>query len=362
MPDLAGDAGAEHGAARLAFQRDDPVVYGHREPGRVGEEPVRDHVLSDLPADLLVAALEDAQHVGPADDAGQPPVAVDDGKPLEPVLAHQAGGGLHRVVRADRHRGVAHQVARGSLLGRPVPAVVPPGRQGQQVRLGHHAGHLPVVAVTGNPLTRCSRNMAATRRYGVSGRTVTTPVVMMSLTYAFMTSVSPADGTARKRRNSLRQVTEVPYLGPWPALPISGFLQVSRPGGGPDGGGGHAGSRAGAAALTTAAEAGSSRHQAAELPEGFWYAVKRRALGPAAGHRAAQEPAPVQAAGAGRAVLRRALLGGLRHRGDPARAAPVLRPGRLLAGAADDPAPSWPAPAGPGHCPGPGCTRRKSAR
>jgi hypothetical protein len=33
-------------------------------------------------------------------------------------------------------------------------------------------------------------------------------------------------------------------------------------------------------ALTTAAEAGSSRHQAAELPEGFWYAVKRRALGP----------------------------------------------------------------------------------
>jgi len=33
-------------------------------------------------------------------------------------------------------------------------------------------------------------------------------------------------------------------------------------------------------ALTTAAEAGSSRHQAAELPEGFGYAVKRRVLGP----------------------------------------------------------------------------------
>ena len=32
-------------------------------------------------------------------------------------------------------------------------------------------------------------------------------------------------------------------------------------------------------ALTTAAEAGSSRHQVAELPEGFGYALKRRVLG-----------------------------------------------------------------------------------
>ena len=32
--------------------------------------------------------------------------------------------------------------------------------------------------------------------------------------------------------------------------------------------------------LTTAAGAGSSRRQAAELPEGFWYTVKRRVLGP----------------------------------------------------------------------------------
>ena len=191
--------------------------------------------------------------------------------------------------------------------------------------------------------------MAATVRYGVSGRTVTTPVVMTSLTYAcmvitasrthdatsgdrcrylaFMASASPAHGTARKRRNSLHQVTEVPYLGPWPALPVSGFLQVSRPGGGPDGGGGHAGGRA---CATTAAEAGSSRHQAAELPEGFWYAVKRRALGPPLVTEQLKNERAVQAAGAGRAVLRRAFLGGLRHRGDPARAAPVLRPGRLL--------------------------------
>ena len=74
----------EHGAARLALQRHDPVVHGHGEPRRVGEEPVRDHVLGDLAADLLVAAAEDAQHVGPADDAFQPPVPVGDREPLEP--------------------------------------------------------------------------------------------------------------------------------------------------------------------------------------------------------------------------------------------------------------------------------------
>ncbi|HEY1323177.1 MAG TPA: hypothetical protein VGF32_23165, partial [Streptosporangiaceae bacterium] len=33
-------------------------------------------------------------------------------------------------------------------------------------------------------------------------------------------------------------------------------------------------------APTTAANAGSSLHQAAELPEGFGYTVKRRVLGP----------------------------------------------------------------------------------
>ena len=33
----------------------------------------------------------------------------------------------------------------------PVPAVVSPGHQGQQVRLGHHADHLPIVAGDGQP-------------------------------------------------------------------------------------------------------------------------------------------------------------------------------------------------------------------
>src|SRR5271167_1324211 len=82
-PDLVDDVSAEHGATGDAFQRDDPVVHGHREAGRVGKEPVRDHVLGDLAADLLVGPAEDAQHVGPADDADQMPVTVNDREPLK---------------------------------------------------------------------------------------------------------------------------------------------------------------------------------------------------------------------------------------------------------------------------------------
>ena len=55
-----------------------------------------------------------------------------------------AGRGLHQVVRAYRHRRAGHQVARGGLAVRAVTAVMPPGRQRQQVGLGHHADHLPV--------------------------------------------------------------------------------------------------------------------------------------------------------------------------------------------------------------------------
>ena len=31
---------------------------------------------------------------------------------------------------------------------------------------------------------------------------------------------------------------------------------------------------------SSARQAGSSQHQAVEMPEGFWYSVKRRVLGP----------------------------------------------------------------------------------
>ena len=94
---------------------------------------------------------------------------------------HHAGRGLHQVVRAYRHRGAGHQVARGGLAVRAVTAVSRPAQR-QQVGLGHDADHGAVGGVTGKPLTRCSRNMAAITRYEVSGRTVTTPVVMTSLT------------------------------------------------------------------------------------------------------------------------------------------------------------------------------------
>src|SRR5208282_5146613 len=49
----------------------------------------------------------------------------------------------------------------------------------------------PSSSMTGKPLTRCWRNMAAISRYAVPGRTVTTSAVMMSLTYACMVQASP---------------------------------------------------------------------------------------------------------------------------------------------------------------------------
>jgi len=55
MLDLAGDTGPEHGAARLALQRHDPVVKVTVKPLRIGEEPVGDPP-GNLAADLLVAA------------------------------------------------------------------------------------------------------------------------------------------------------------------------------------------------------------------------------------------------------------------------------------------------------------------
>src|SRR6516165_6959396 len=57
---LVDDTRAKHDACRSAFQRDDPIVHGHREPVRIGEEPVSDHVLSDLAADFLVGPAEHA--------------------------------------------------------------------------------------------------------------------------------------------------------------------------------------------------------------------------------------------------------------------------------------------------------------
>src|SRR6266851_2725064 len=123
-----------------------------------------------------------------------------------------------------------------------------------------------------------------------------------------MTSASPGGPRAQKRRTSLPPVPKVPNLGLWLASAPGDFLQVSGPRGGPDGGGGRDGGRAARRVLVRGQAPGARA---------------------AAGHRAAEERATVQAARAGGTVLRRALLGGVRHRGDPLRAAAVLRPGGL---------------------------------
>src|ERR1039457_4917304 len=67
VPDLSDDVAAEDDAAQVTGQRDDPVRDRHRERARVEEIPVHDHVLGDLPADLLVGPGEDAEHVGAAE-------------------------------------------------------------------------------------------------------------------------------------------------------------------------------------------------------------------------------------------------------------------------------------------------------
>ena len=58
---------------------------------RVGEEPVRDHVLGDSRRISSSGPAEDAQHVGPADHADQAAAGIDDGEPLQPQRVHQPG-------------------------------------------------------------------------------------------------------------------------------------------------------------------------------------------------------------------------------------------------------------------------------
>ena len=67
--DLVGDVVAQDEAPRGSGKRDDAVFNGHREAARVGEEAVRDDILSDLAPDLLIRPAVHAEHVRPADDA-----------------------------------------------------------------------------------------------------------------------------------------------------------------------------------------------------------------------------------------------------------------------------------------------------
>jgi hypothetical protein len=119
----------------------------------------RDQLGHDLLANLGVGTVEDSQDVGPADDPDQPASLVDHGEALDLAVVHELGRVLHCVVRADRHGRARHQVGRGDAarLG-PCGAVNQAGQQSpdaagftqhglldQQVRLGHHTGHLAVL-------------------------------------------------------------------------------------------------------------------------------------------------------------------------------------------------------------------------
>src|SRR5690242_8073285 len=92
-----------------------------------------------------------------------------------------------------------------------------------------------------------------------------------------MASASPSSRADRKRPNSSHPVPKVLHLRPWPARSARRFasgsdqdedpmtavdLQTARP------------------ALPTLTSAPVPRRQPAELPEGFWYTAKHRALGP----------------------------------------------------------------------------------
>jgi hypothetical protein len=245
-------------------------VHGHREPVRVGEEGVRDHILGDLAADLLVRPGEDTQHVGPTDHADQAAAGIDDGEALQPQRVHQPGRVAYLGVWVDRHGRVGHQVRRGGLT-RGRPAVAQPvarrrvragdrfGGLRDQVGLGDHPGHLPVVVddrEAADPvLAEQGRHLpvrgAGPHRHHVGGHDVP-HVCLHVLSFACL-------ARGQKRRRSLHPVPKVPPIGPWPEAWPGGFLQVS-----------DQGEDQMAAVDVTATE----------LPDGFWYTVKHRVLGP----------------------------------------------------------------------------------
>ena len=341
-----GDAGAEHGAAGGAFQRDDPVVHGHREPGRVGEEPVRDHVLGDLAVDLLVGPAEHAQHVGPRDDADQVAVAIDDGEPLELERVHQAGRGSHELVLAYRHGRMGHQVARGGLadrelLRRRCPRMAPiriGGRHGQQVGLGHDPGHPPVVVddrEAADPVLAEQGGHLAVRGTGLHRHHAGGHDVPHVCVHGFSLPAAAPPGRdvthlSRCQRSHTLALAGAPGSGSSASRPVVGPQRGRASPGAepalPTGGGTDDGCH----------EPPRRRQQLAQSRKG---SGTRSSAGrsAAAGHRAAQEPAPVQTARSGRAVLRW-LSSAAYGTEEIMRALLPFSPCRLHAGAADVPA------------------------
>ena len=64
----------------------------HHEQLRIEPELPDDDVLDHVIPDLLVGTLEDAEHVGPADDPAQPAGVVDHRQALDPAGLHAPRG------------------------------------------------------------------------------------------------------------------------------------------------------------------------------------------------------------------------------------------------------------------------------
>src|SRR5208282_1237446 len=155
VPGLVHDLVADRFGLRRTSQGYHAVLHRHAQPVRVTEDLVKQDLGVDFPPDIFVRAIEDRQHVGPAEDPGQMTIGVDDGKPLDLVRVHQPRGVLDCVLEADGHRGGCHQVARrypARLLqilvvqevvnhSRQAVALVAEGFLGQHVGLGDDPDH-----------------------------------------------------------------------------------------------------------------------------------------------------------------------------------------------------------------------------
>ena len=157
-----------------------------------------EHLAGDLLADVLVRAVEDREHVGPADNADQVAVRVGHREPLDPAVVHELRGLLDRVVRGHGHRRGRHQVTRGHparlrLLRSTswrTPRVAVQDFFGQQVGLGDEADHLSVLVDYGQRADPVPAEGDGELPEVASALTAMTRVVMTSLTLALIAAHS----------------------------------------------------------------------------------------------------------------------------------------------------------------------------
>jgi hypothetical protein len=113
VPRAVDDVAADDGGFRRALDGDDAVLDGNGEFVRVAAERAKDEILGDLALYLRVGPAVHAEHVGAGHDADQPSVVIGDREPLDPAGVHQARRSGDRLVGADGHRRLGHQVGRG---------------------------------------------------------------------------------------------------------------------------------------------------------------------------------------------------------------------------------------------------------